>query len=123
MSGSYWKGCWKKAIQTFDKITRKLSSRKRLNPEETVSLSTLRLASNDYKAQLNDLENEKTLLTGKVSFLSSCTKVSPKYYYLNFKKIKFSPVEDKSNGLLNLEDLKVDLEIGELDIMYFELVY
>ena len=28
----------KEAIQTFDKITRKLSSRKRLNPEETVSL-------------------------------------------------------------------------------------
>lgn len=106
----------KEAIQTFDRITRKLSSRKRLNPEETISLSTLRLASNDYKAQLNDLENEKTLLLGKISFLSSCSKVNPKYYYLNYKKIKLNTTEDKNVGLLNLENLKVDLELGELDV-------
>ncbi len=96
----------KEAIQTFDKIIRKLSSRKRLNPEETVSLSTLRLASNDYKAQLNDLENEKTLLVGKINFLSSCSKVNPKYYYLKFNKIELNSVEHQEMRIIEFRGFK-----------------
>jgi cobalt-zinc-cadmium efflux system outer membrane protein len=106
----------KEAIQTFDRITKKLSSRKRLNPEETVSLSTLRLASNDYKAQLNDLENEKTLLTGKISFFSNCKSVEAQYEYLAYKKIKFGNSNSEKTGLAGLEDLKVDVEVGELGV-------
>lgn len=106
----------KEAIHTFDKIIRKLSSRKRLNPEETVSLSTLRLASNDYKAQLNDLENEKTLLQGKISFLSNCKSIDPKYEYINFKLAKLDERNSNNIGLPKIEDLKVELALSELDI-------
>ncbi|MCR9205278.1 MAG: hypothetical protein NXH75_11905, partial [Halobacteriovoraceae bacterium] len=106
----------KEAIHTFDKIVKKLSSRKRLNPEETVSLSTLRLASNDYKAQLNDLENEKTLLLGKISFLSKCNDIAPNYEYLKYQKITLSNEAREQKGLLKLEDFKVDLAVGELEV-------
>lgn len=106
----------KEAIHTFDKIIGKLSSRKRLNPEETVSLSTLRLASNGYKAELNDLENEKTLLVGKISFLSNCENISPVYEYLEYRDIKLSEHYSEEVGLLKLEDFKVDLAIGELEV-------
>lgn len=106
----------KEAIHTFEKIINKLSSRERLNPEETVSLSTLRLASNDYKAQLNDLENEKTLLQGKISFLSNCKNINPKYEYINFNLVKIDDTQTNSVGLTQIEDLKVELAVSELDI-------
>ena len=106
----------KEAIHTFEKIINKLSSRERLNPEETVSLSTLRLASNDYKAQLNDLENEKTLLQGKISFLSNCKNINPKYEYINFNLVKIDDTQTNSVGLPQIEDLKVELAVSELDI-------
>lgn len=106
----------KEAIQTFDKINKKLSSRKRLNPEETVSLSTLQLASNDYKARLNDLENEKTLLEGKLSFLSNCKSIEASYKDLDYKNIKFERIDVVKTGLIALEDLKVEVEAGELGI-------
>lgn len=106
----------KEAIHTFDKIVRKLSSRKRLNPEEIVSLSTLKLASNDYKAQLNDLENEKTLLLGKIKFLSKCGGISPKYQYLKYQNIALISEDKEKKGLLKLEDFKVDLAMGELEV-------
>ena len=106
----------KEAIHTFEKIINKLSSRERLNPEETVSLSTLRLASNDYKAQLNDLENEKTLLQGKISFLSNCKNINPKYEYINFNLVKIDETQTNSVGLPQIEDLKVELAVSELDI-------
>ncbi|MCT4641213.1 MAG: hypothetical protein N4A33_02880 [Bacteriovoracaceae bacterium] len=104
------------AIETFDKIVRKLSSRKRLNPEERVSLSTLRLASNDYKAQLNDLENEKTLLLGKLKFLSNCESIKPTYKYLDYQKIKLTNQSNEQSGLLKLEDFKVELAKSEVDV-------
>ncbi len=106
----------KEAIHTFEKIINKLSSRERLNPEETVSLSTLRLASSDYKAQLNDLENEKTLLQGKISFLSNCKNINPKYEYINFNLVKIDETQTNSVGLPQIEDLKVELAVSELDI-------
>lgn len=106
----------KEAIHTFEKIINKLSSRERLNPEETVSLSTLRLASNDYKAQLNGLENEKTLLQGKISFLSNCKNINPKYEYINFNLVKIDETQTNSVGLPQIEDLKVELAVSELDI-------
>lgn len=106
----------KEAIHTFDKIVRKLSSRKRLNPEEIVSLSTLKLASNDYKAQLNDLENEKTLLLGKIKFLSRCGEIVPKYQYLKYQNIALISEDKEKKGLLKLEDFKVDLAMGELEV-------
>lgn len=106
----------KEAIHTFDKIVRKLSSRKRLNPEEIVSLSTLKLASNDYKAQLNDLENEKTLLLGKIKFLSKCGEIVPKYQYLKYQNIALISEDKEKKGLLKLEDFKVDLAMGELEV-------
>ncbi len=106
----------KEAIQTFDKLIKKLSLRKRLNPEETVSLSTLKLASNDYKAQLNDLENEKTLLMGKIKFLSKCNDLVPRYQYLKYQNINLLNEEKEKKGLLKLEDFKVDLAKGELEV-------
>ncbi len=106
----------KEAIQTFDNIIKKLTSRKRLNPEETVSLSTLKLASNHYSAQLNDLENERTILLGKISFLSHCKGLDVNYEYINYNKIQFQKNSLKNVGLKKLEDLKVDVERGELAI-------
>ena len=78
----------KEVVHTFDMVIKKLASRKRLNPEETVSLSTLRLASNDYKNQLNNLENEKVILLGSISFLTNCKRITPKYDELKYKLIK-----------------------------------
>ena len=78
----------KEVVHTFEMIIKKLASRKRLNPEETVSLSTLRLASNDYKNQLNNLENEKVILLGSISFLTNCKRITPKYDELKYKLIK-----------------------------------
>ena len=106
----------KEVVHTFDKVIKKLASRKRLNPEEVVSLSTLRLASNDYKNQLNNLENEKMILLGKVSFLSNCKNITPKYAELKYKFIKFETGYPSVAGLSQLEDLKVDLALGELDV-------
>ena len=103
-------------IHTFNKVIKKLASRKRLTPEEVVSLSTLKLASNDYKNQLNDLENEKIVLIGRISFLSSCKKIAPKYSKLKFKSMKFKPDFPSTVGLSELEDLKVNFALGELDV-------
>jgi cobalt-zinc-cadmium efflux system outer membrane protein len=106
----------KEAIHTFENLIKKLSLRKRLNPEETVSLSTLKLASNDYKAQLNDLENEKTLLMGRIKFLSKCNDLVPRYQYLKYQDITLLNEENEKKGLLKLEDFKVDLAKGELEV-------
>ncbi len=103
-------------IHTFNKVIKKLSSRKRLTPEEVVSLSTLKLASNDYRSQLNNLENEKLVLIGRVSFLSNCKKVNPEYSELKFKSMKFEPEYPSVVGLSELEDLKVNYALGELDV-------
>lgn len=103
------------AIQTFKKVVNKLSSRKRLNPEETISLSTINLALNDYRAKLNDFQNERDLLEGKISYLAGCTSLSPKYSKLKYKT--FEKVEANNNtGLLKLEDLKIELAESKLGV-------
>jgi len=106
----------KEAIFIFDKLITKLSSRKRLNPEETISFSTLILATNDYKAQLNDFENDKTLLLGKIQFLADCSSLNPIYKNLKYSKMNVSNSTLGKAGLLKLEDFKVDLAIGELEV-------
>lgn len=106
----------KEAIHTFDEIINRLSKRKSLNPEETVSLSTLKLASSDYKAQLNDLENEKTILEGGLSFLTGCENFNPKYRTFDFNKTNIISSKKNAFGLIELEDLKVDLAQKEYEV-------
>lgn len=106
----------KEAIYTFNKLTKKLARRKRLNPEERVSLSTIKLAMNDYKAQLNDLENERDLIQGKLSFLVSCPKLKPIYSNLSFLEIDKVKKTDDQSGLIKLENLKVEVAKSEFDI-------
>lgn len=105
----------KEAIQTFKKVVNKLSSRKRLNPEETISRSTMNLALNDYRAKLNDFENERDLLEGKISYLAGCSKIKPEYSKLKYKEFKNTEVNNKA-GLLKLEDLKVELAESRLGV-------
>ena len=105
----------KEAIYTFSKIVKKLSSRKRLNPEETVSLSTLELAANEYRAQLNDLVNERNLLEGEVAFYANCETIKPQYTFLNFSFLETKSNRD-NDGLINLEKLKVKLAKSDFDI-------
>ncbi len=106
----------KEAIYTFNKLTKKLARRKRLNPEERVSLSTIKLAMNDYKAQLNDLENERDLIQGKLSFLVSCQNLKPVYSNLSFLEIDKVKKANDQSGLIKLENLKVEVAKSELDI-------
>lgn len=105
----------KEAIFTFEKVIKKLASRKGLNPEETVSLSTLRLASNDYKAQLNDLENEQGLIEGQISYLVGCERLKAKYSKINYAKLNYSRI-DGEKGLLKLESLKIGVAESDLEI-------
>lgn len=106
----------KEASETFDKLVKKLASRKQLNPEETVSLSTLRLASNEYKAQLNEIENERLLLLGKIAFLTNCKSPKVSYYRFSFPNFSHNQEKKSNTGLLQMEDLKVNLAIEELEI-------
>lgn len=106
----------KEASVTFDKLVKKLASRKQLNPEEIVSLSTLRLASNEYKAQLNEIENERLLLLGKISFLTECNSPRINYYRLSFPNFLSNREQRNDTGLLQMEDLKVKLAIEELEL-------
>ncbi len=106
----------KEATNTFEKVIKKLASRKRLNPEETVSLSTLTLASNDYKAQLNDLENQKNLLEGQLEFFSNCVALKPKYHQFQFPETKDLSSANSTTSLNQLEDFKVKLAHEELEV-------
>ena len=108
----------KEAISTFEKVIGKLSSRTGLTPEERVSLLTLRLASSDYKAKLNDLENEKTLLGGDLSFITACESFNPQYSSLPYGQL-LSPLKNLSSsesGLVNVEDLKIKHAEAELAV-------
>lgn len=108
----------KEAIQTFDDAVKRLKSRTGLNPEERVSLSTLRIAASDYRAKLNDLENEKTLLEGDLFFFSGCDNIRPAYVTLNYSSIA-SPLRDlapNDNGLINLQSLKIRHAEAELEV-------
>lgn len=104
------------AIHTFEKIDKKLSSRRRLNPEDTVALSTLKLALSDYKAQLNDFQNEKTMLEARLSFLTSCENVRTRYKSFSFERFKDQSNSRNDIGLIELEDLKLDLAQKELEV-------
>ena len=106
----------REAIRTFDKVTQKLSSRSRLTPEETVSLSTLKLASNDYKAQLNEFENQLNLLQGELEFLTDCESLKVDHYRLNFPASSTILKSSERGGLRKLEDLKVKLANSEYEI-------
>jgi len=105
----------KEAIYTFDKVIKKLSRRKRLNPEETVSLSTLRLASNDYRAKLNDFENERSLIEGRISYFAGCVSLKPTYSNLHYKPMAVDKKAGES-GILKLEQLKVALAKSSLEV-------
>src|SRR5690606_20229461 len=74
------------AIGTFKKISKRLSSRSALNPEERVAVSTLLLATNDYEARLNDLLSLKEDLLGELEFLTSCKSFEPNYHVLSYEK-------------------------------------
>ena len=108
----------KEAIDTFDGAVRRLQGRSGLNPEERVSLSTLRLAAGDYKARLNDLENEKTLLSGDLSFIANCEDLKPTYAKLNYDKISgaLRTSENTSSGLITIQKLKEGYAEADLNI-------
>ena len=106
----------KEAIGVFNKIIKKLTSRARLNPEERVSLSTLELAANDYNAQLIDLENEKEIAIGKLSFLSGCNITSALYSEIKLRRYTQPSQDVELKGLSKLEDYKKSLAKSDLDI-------
>lgn len=105
----------KEAINTFGKLSEKLQSRKGLNPEERISLSTLKLATNEYKSQLNDTQNEYEILKGEISFFSQCSVED-----LNYKPLKFSEMNDSSmqisKGVIDLENLKIKSAEADLEV-------
>ncbi len=108
----------KEAISTFEKVIEKLAVRSGLTPEERVSLLTLRLAANDYKARLNDFENEKTLLGGELTFITGCEIINPHYSSLHYKQLLL-PLKNLSsteNGLVNVENLKTKQAEAELAV-------
>ena len=106
------------AILTFQKVIGKLESRSGLNPEERVSLLTLKLASNDYKAKLNDLENEKTILLGEIQFISNCSTIKPVLGKLNYGEILdlLGNSSSTDKGLINIENLKKNHAAAEFEI-------
>ena len=56
------------------------------------------------------------MLQGKISFLSNCKNINPKYEYINFNLVKIDETQTNSVGLPQIEDLKVELAVSELDI-------
>ena len=102
------------AVDTFRSIIKKLASRSRLNPEEKVSLSTLKLALNDYKARLNDLKNEQDLLIGEVAFMSECEKPSFRYISMIYPKIENFELSE-TQGMAAIEKEKVQVAKNELN--------
>ncbi len=105
----------KEAISTFDKLTNKLEKRSTLTPEETISVSTLKLASNDYKARLNDLNNEYELLKGELEFSTNCSKIGDVYSVLKFEKIK-NELATGESGINEIEQMRVKLEENNLEL-------
>tara|TARA_Y100000768_G_scaffold316878_1_gene252031 strand:- start:1460 stop:2683 length:1224 start_codon:yes stop_codon:yes gene_type:complete len=106
----------KEAIRTFNRIVDKLSSRSSLTPEETISLSTIALASNEYKSQLNDLENEKVILKGRVEFVSNCSDLEISHVDLKYPELNHKMVKNVNQGLTKLEDLKITLANEEVEV-------
>ena len=94
------------AITTFDNLTNKLEQRSRLTPEENISVSTLKLASNDYKVQLNSLNNERDLLKGDLEFSTDCFDINAAYKKLNYNRIK-NEIVNEDSGLIEIEKNKL----------------
>lgn len=101
------------AIDTFETVINKLSKRN-LNPEEKIALTTIRLAKSDYQSQLNDLENEKLILEGDLQFLTDCKEIHP--IYSELKPLQLSSLEpfDSSEGLLAVEQGKLKYAQAEV---------
>ncbi len=108
----------KEAIGTFENVIKKLSSRTGLTPEERVSLLTLQLASNDYKAKLNDFANEKTILEGELIFITDCDNFKPYYKSLPYQDLllPLKNLKSSESGLVNVEDLKIKQAEAELSV-------
>ena len=96
------------AIETFRSLIKKLGSRKRLNPEEKVSLSTLKLALNDYTARLNDFKNEQDVLAGEVAFMGECKKLKFNYTPIKYPNIGVLELSEKQ-GMAAIEENKVEV--------------
>lgn len=108
----------REAIETFDSAVKRLRGRSNLNPEERVSLSTLSLAASDYRAKLNDLENEKTLLSGDLSFIAGCENPRPVYAKLSYEKITgpLRTSKSEASGLITIQKLKERSAEAELSV-------
>lgn len=104
-----------KTISTFDKLVDKLEIRKALTPEESISVSTLKLASNDYKARLNDFNNEYELLKGELEFSANCAEIKGNYKKLDFEKIK-NELSIGDSGLSEIERIRVKLEESNFEL-------
>ena len=102
------------ANRSFESIIGRLASRPVLNPEETVSLSTLKLAKNDYEVQLNDLRNERLIITAEIEFLTKCKPSSLEYVPLSFEQLREQAANPE--GLIKLENGKVSVAEAELEI-------
>lgn len=108
----------KEAVQTFDDAVRRLQTRAALNPEEKVSLSTLRIAASDYRARMNDFENEKTLLEGELFFIAGCRDLKPVYATLGYNAV-LNPLKDQpitEDGLIEINALKIRHAEAELEV-------
>lgn len=108
----------KEAVHTFDGAVKRFQSRVGLNPEDRVSMSTLKLAASDYRARLNDLENERTLLEGELAFISGCESLKPAYVTLGYKQVLplLKEVANSDSGLVSIQDLKVKHAEAQLEV-------
>jgi hypothetical protein len=105
----------KEAISTFKKISNKLQTRKGLNPEERISLSTLKLATNEYKSKLNDSLNEYEVLKGEISFLLECSIGEVDYKPFDFSAMPKGN-KDFPGGVIDLEKLKIKSAQANLEV-------
>lgn len=102
------------AILTYKNIISKLAKRRRLTPEERVSLSTLRLALGDYKGRLHDYVHEKESLSVNISYWANCKAPSFSYESRKYPKLpNYELTEDK--GLAKVARKDVELARSELE--------
>ena len=98
----------KEAIKTYKDIIQKLSRRKRLTPEERVSLSTLRLALGDFEGRLHELVHEMETLVVKISYWASCARPSFDYTVFKYQKLPEYNLDPKKGlASLALKDLEI----------------
>ncbi|MEX1100002.1 MAG: hypothetical protein WEB87_06225, partial [Bacteriovoracaceae bacterium] len=105
----------KEASATYENIINKLSKRKRLTPEERVSLSTLKLAQGDYEGRLHELVHEKETLIVKVSFWARCQDPKFQYSVVSYPKLPHFEL-DAAKGLAKIEKGRVEMARASLDV-------